>query len=83
MINNDYGNNQTKGSKMSVRKSLGLNPTSFYMQVDGGSVATGAQWESDYQTVLALSDEDEIATWQEPNLWEVEKDENGNWIEKN
>ena len=68
---------------MSVRKTLDLTPESFYMHVDSGSVATGAQWESDYQTALASSDEDEIATWQDPGLVEVVKDENGNWIEKN
>lgn len=68
---------------MNIRKTLDLNPTSFYMQVDVGSVDTGAQWEADYQAALQRDDVDELETWQEPNLLEVEKDENGNWVEKN
>lgn len=68
---------------MNARKTLDLNPASFYMQVDTGSVDTGAQWEADYQAALKRNDEDELEAWQEPNLLEVEKDENGNWVEKN
>lgn len=40
--------------------TLDLNPASFYMHVDSGSVETGAQWEADYQAVLKRNDEDEI-----------------------
>lgn len=68
---------------MNVRKSLDLNPTSFYMQIDTGSVDTSEQWEVDYQAALKRQDKDELETWQDPNLYEVEKDENGNWVEKN
>lgn len=68
---------------MNARKTLDLNPASFYMHVDSGSVETGAQWEADYQAALKRNDEDELETWQEPHLCEVEKDENGNWVEKN
>lgn len=68
---------------MNTRKTLDLNPTSFYIHVDSGSVDTGAQWEADYQAALKRDGEDELEAWQEPNLLEVEKDENGNWVEKN
>lgn len=68
---------------MNARKTLDLNPESFYMHVQSGSVETGEQWESDYQDQLKKQDEEEIDTWQDPELVEVEKDENDGWIEKN
>ncbi len=54
--------------------------TDFYMNIETGSVATKKEWLDDYEAYIIENESFSLTQWEEC-LMQVERNDNGEWIE--